>query len=65
MSKDKATGHPVLWIRGTLSVFGWLVAEKRHYNKGCTREFLYNYIAAFTTNCIEIPAYTLYFPNWV
>ena len=23
------------------------------YIKGCTREFLYNYIAAFTTNCIE------------
>ena len=28
--------------------------------KGCTREFLYNYITALACICIEIPAYTLY-----
>ena len=29
-------------------------------NKGCTRDFLYNYITAFTIVCIEILTYTLY-----
>ena len=30
-------------------------------NKGCTREFLYKYKIKLLRNCIEIPAYTLYF----
>ena len=37
-----------------------IIVTEETVNKGCTRDFLYNYITALDCICIEISAYTLY-----